>query len=78
MTQARRSRAAARKSPGKVARTKVAADGREATPPGAFSSEDIAQILKLLKGASSVEVKLSVPEGHRAAARGLGLDPVEA
>ena len=70
MKRAQRSKSATRKSPRKVAKAaaipkpakkKVAAAGREAAPPEAFSSEDVAQMLKLLKGASSVELKLSVP-----------------
>lgn len=73
------SAATTRRAAKTAAKTKVAASRREKAPPGAFSSEDMGKILKLLKGASSVELKLSVPaEGHRAAARGMGLDPVEA
>jgi hypothetical protein len=45
----------------------------------AFSSEDVAKILELVKGSSSVELKLTVPDaGHRAAIQSIQLDPVEA
>jgi len=45
----------------------------------ALSSEDTLQVLKLVKGSNSVELKLTVPlMGHRATIRGVGLDPVEA
>jgi len=53
----------------KAARTRTAASRRGTTPVGAYSGEDVSRVLKLPKGASSVELKLSVPaEGHRAAA----------
>ena len=46
---------------------------------GRLSAEDTATVLKLLKGSGSVELKLTIPEeGHRAAARSIGLDAVEA
>jgi hypothetical protein len=41
--------------------------------------EDLAQLLELLKGADSVELKLTVPEPHqRSTAAALELDPLEA
>jgi hypothetical protein len=44
-----------------------------------LSAEEIVQILKLGKGANSIELKLSVPlTGHRATIESIGLDPVEA
>jgi len=44
-----------------------------------MSSEDILRALELLKGATSVELKLTVPDRtHRAAVKALGFDPVEA
>jgi hypothetical protein len=44
-----------------------------------FAPEQIAKILKLLKGSNSVELKLVVPAtGHRATIASIGLDPVEA
>jgi hypothetical protein len=50
------------------------------TRPGAsFSEQQVASVLKLLKGANSVELKYVVPAtGHRATISGIGLDPVEA
>ncbi len=37
------------------------------------------EVLNLGKGATSIELKLSVPvTGHRATIKGIGLDPVEA
>src|SRR6478609_4033271 len=47
-------------------------------PPG-FSDDDLVQLLDLLKGADSVELKLTVPEPHqRSTIRALELDPLEA
>jgi hypothetical protein len=44
-----------------------------------LSPEETLEILKLGKGANSIELKLSVPlTGHRATIKGIGLDPVEA
>jgi hypothetical protein len=44
-----------------------------------LSPEEVAQVLKLGKGANSIELKLSVPvTGHRATIKSIGLDPVEA
>ncbi len=55
---------------------------RKATPAGsvvALSNEQVTRVLKLLKGANSVELKFVVPAtGHRATIAGIGLDPVEA
>jgi hypothetical protein len=48
-------------------------------PLAALSDEDLGQLLSLLKGADSVELKLTVPEGHyRSAAAALGMDPLQA
>jgi hypothetical protein len=45
----------------------------------AFSDEDVLQLMELLKGADSVELKLTVPEPHqRSTAAALGLDPLQA
>ena len=42
-------------------------------------SQDIGKMLELVKGSTSVELKMTVPDAnHRAAIRGLGFDPVEA
>src|SRR6185312_10231151 len=47
-------------------------------PPG-FSDEDLVQLLDLLEGADSVELKLTVPEPHqRSTVAALALDPLEA
>ena len=44
-----------------------------------LSAEEIVQVLKLGKGANSIELKLSVPlTSHRATVESIGLDPVEA
>lgn len=44
-----------------------------------LTSEQIIEIFKLVKGATSVELKLSVPlAGQRATIKSIGLDPVEA
>jgi len=44
-----------------------------------LSNEEIVQVLKLGRGANSIELKLSVPlTGHRATIKSIGLDPVEA
>jgi hypothetical protein len=44
-----------------------------------LSREDMDKVFKLIKGANSVELKLSVPlVGQRATIKSIGLDPVEA
>jgi hypothetical protein len=44
-----------------------------------LSAEEIIQVFKLIKGATSVELKLSVPlTGQSATIKSIGLDPVEA
>jgi hypothetical protein len=58
-------------------RTVVKADQPALAKP--LSGEDIVKVLKLGKGANSIELKLSVPvTGHRATIKSIGLDPVEA
>jgi hypothetical protein len=48
-------------------------------PAARLADEDLLRLMSLLKGADSVELKLTVPaESHRATIEGLGLDPVEA
>ena len=48
-------------------------------PAPALSPEQVGQVLELIKGANSVELKLSVPMvSHQATIRAIGLDPVEA
>jgi len=45
----------------------------------ALSDEELGRLLSLLKGADSVELKLTVPEGdHRSAVAALGMDPLQA
>jgi hypothetical protein len=45
----------------------------------AFSDEEVLQLMELLKGADSVELKLTVPEPQqRSTAVALGLDPIQA
>ncbi len=47
--------------------------------PRALSSEQLSELLGLIKGADSVELKLTVPEtDQRSAARSLGLDVLDA
>jgi hypothetical protein len=43
-----------------------------------LSDEDLGRLLSLLKGADSVELKLTVPEGHQGTAvAALGMDPLQ-
>jgi hypothetical protein len=45
----------------------------------ALSDDDLASLLALIKGADSVELKLTVPEAdHASAAASLGMDPLDA
>jgi hypothetical protein len=54
----------------------MASTGKRLT---ALSDEDVGRLLSLLKGADSVELKLTVPEGdYRSAAAALGMDPLQA
>ena len=47
--------------------------------PMALSDDALVEMLSLIEGADSVELKLTVPEsGHRSAIQALGLDPLEA
>ena len=60
------------------AKARVKAKVKSKATAGTLSPEDAARVLKMLKHAGSVELKLSIPAtGHRAASRGIGLDPVE-
>ena len=44
-----------------------------------LTDNQIADVMKLLKGADTVEMKVSIPtDAHRATIQGLPLDPVEA
>jgi hypothetical protein len=54
----------------------MASSGKRLT---ALSDEELGRLLSLLKGADSVELKLTVPEGHyQSAAAALGMDPLQA
>jgi hypothetical protein len=47
--------------------------------PKPYTNAQVLEILELARGSGSMELKLSVPDvSHRAAIKGLGLDPVEA
>jgi hypothetical protein len=51
----------------------------EPRPAPVLTGEQLAELIKLTKSASSIELKLSVPAtGHRATIKSIGLDPVEA
>lgn len=55
------------------------APARQPALAKALSGEDMMKILDLVKGANSIELKLSVPlPGQQATVRSIGLDPVEA
>ena len=48
-------------------------------PAAPLISEQLEELLRLIKGADSVELKLTVPESaHSSTARALGMDPLEA
>ena len=48
-------------------------------PAPALSGEQLAEVLQLIKGADSVELKLSVPDAdRRSAVAALGMDPLDA
>jgi len=54
-------------------------EAKQTSDGPAASSQDIGKMLELVKGSTSVELKMTVPDAnHRAAIRGLGFDPVEA
>ena len=49
------------------------------TPGPALADEELRKLLELIKGADSVELKLTVPEQHqRSTVRALSLDPLQA
>jgi len=50
-----------------------------ATPPAGFTGEQLTELLGLMRGSDSVELKLTVPEpNQRSTIAALGLDPLEA
>jgi hypothetical protein len=59
--------------------TRTHAEGTEmAGPTTTLSDEDLQQLMDLIKGADSVELKLTIHESARAdAARALGVDPLD-
>ena len=60
-------------------RRKSTGTDRSAHGKPALSAEQLGDLLQLLKGSDSVELKLSVPEANRrSAARALGIDPLDA
>jgi len=62
----------------KTRRARTGTDGSAATVP-ALSAEQLGELLQLLKGSDSVELKVSVPEeNRRSAVRALGMDPLDA
>ncbi len=59
--------------------TQDAATATTKTTPRALSDQDLIELLGLMKGADSVELKLTVPESdHRSAVTALGMDPLDA
>jgi hypothetical protein len=78
-------KAAKRTSPVKSVKTMKSATARQAAKVDKralakpFTTQEMVEVFKLVKGASSVELKLSVPlTGQRATLKSIGLDPVEA
>ena len=73
---------AARAKPVKTTKTAAVRKVAKAAQPALakpLSREELDEVFKLIKGASSVELKLSVPlKGQRATFKSIGLDPVEA
>lgn len=60
-------------------RRKPTGTDRSAQSIPALSAEQLGDLLQLLKGSDSVELKVSVPEANRrSAARALGIDPLDA
>jgi len=63
----------------KTATVRKSAERDQSALAKPFTKEQIVEVFKLVKGASSVELKLSVPHtGQRATIKSIGLDPVEA
>ena len=51
----------------------------QAKPPARLTDDQLADMMRLIGGADSVELKLTIPEdAHRATISNLNLDPVEA
>jgi hypothetical protein len=65
--------------PNNNAKTRQARIASQQVTTTSFSDQQMAKIIKLLKGSGSVELKVVVPvPTHRATIQSLGLDPVEA
>jgi hypothetical protein len=81
-TSRKAAKSAVRAKPVKATRTAAARKVSKAAQPALakpLSREDMDKVFKLIKGANSVELKLSVPlVGQRATIKSIGLDPVEA
>jgi len=81
-TSRKAAKPAARTKPVKATRSAAARKVAKAAQPALakpLSREKLDEVFKLIKGASSVELKLSVPlKGQRATLKSIGLDPVEA
>jgi len=59
--------------------TAAARDARDARDAPALSGDQLSELLGLMKGADSVELKLTIPESdQRSAVASLGLDPLDA
>jgi len=67
-----------------VTRAKTSPAGTDAAQPpksdgNRLSDDQVREVLKLIRGADSIELKVTVPvDQHRAAIQGLPMDPVEA
>jgi hypothetical protein len=81
-TAPRAARPTSRAKPAKTTKTVTARKAAKADQPALakpLSGEDVVKILRLGKGSTSIELKLSVPlTSQRATVKGIGLDPVEA
>src|SRR6476659_5205620 len=59
--------------------TKTAPAPRRPRAPRPLSGQQLAELISLMKGSDSVELKVTVPDGdQRSTARALGIDPLEA
>lgn len=76
---AKRARPAKTVAAPRKAAPRVAPKATEPALAKPLTTEQFITMFKLIKGANSVELKLSVPlTGHRATIKSIGLDPVEA
>jgi hypothetical protein len=81
-TTRKAAKSAARARPVKATKSATARKVAKTAQPALakpLSHEKLDEVFKLIRGASSVELKLSVPlKGQRATIKSIGLDPVEA